>query len=131
MWLDGGVVGWWVLFGQQVLFGRRASFQCCAPFGSSGGVWVCLDVVWMLYGGCWVLLVGCWGWLVVVVKCADRVTLCDTVVILLLWEFTLVSNKVNKCTIEFIGSVAELLSLLFCASGDPEVEGSIPHVHII
>ena len=67
----------------------------------------------------------------VVVRCAGGVTLCHAVVILLLWEFTLVSNKVNKRTIEFIGSVAELLSLLFCASGDPEVKGSIPHVHII
>ena len=67
----------------------------------------------------------------VVVRCAGGLMLCHAVVILLLWEFMLVSNKVNKRTIEFIGSVAELLSLLFCASGDPEVKGSIPHVHII
>ena len=67
----------------------------------------------------------------VVARCAGVVTLRDAVVILLLWELMLVSNKVNKCTIEFIGSVAELLSLPFCASGDPEVKGSIPCVYII
>ena len=67
----------------------------------------------------------------VVVRCTGRVMLYHTVVILLLWEFKLVSNKVNKHTIDFIGSMAELLSLLFCTSGDPEVKGSIPHVHII
>ena len=47
---------------------------------------------------------------------------------LLLWELSLVSNKVNKCTIYFIGSVAELVSLPFCMSGDPEVKYSIPYV---
>ena len=67
----------------------------------------------------------------VVVRCAGVVMLYYTVVILLLWEFTLVSNKVNKCTVDFIGSVAEFLSLLFCASDNPEVKDSISHVHII
>ena len=49
---------------------------------------------------------------------------------LVLWELSLVSNKVNKYTFNFIDSVAELVSLLFCMSGDPEVECSIPYVHI-
>ena len=48
---------------------------------------------------------------------------------LVLWDFSLVSNKVNKCTMNFIDSVAELVSLPFCTSGDPEVKCSIPYIH--
>ena len=127
--LGGGVFGRWVSFGRRVPFGRRASFRCRASFGSSGAVWVSSGVVSVSYGGRWSVvgrsLGGGW-WLVVVVRCAGVVTLRHAVVILLLWELTLVSNKVNKRTAIFIGSVAELLSLPFCVTRDPEVECSIP-----
>ena len=106
---------------------RLTSLGCCASFGHRLGVLRCrLGAV-----GCHGAVVGCRGlWLVVVARCAGVVMLRHAVVILLLWELMLVSNKVNKHTIKFIGSVAELLNLLFCASGDPEVKGSIPCVGI-
>ena len=100
-----------------------ALFGCCALFGCLevsfgchlGAVGQSLGVIGI--GGC-----GWWLWPGVLAssRCCNLVTV-----------GTHVSNKVNKCTIEFIGSVAELLSLLFCASGDPEVKGSIPYVYII
>ena len=109
--------------------GPRFGVVCRSVFGwRSGGVRVSFECRGAVVGGRWSVVV---GWLVVVVGCAGVVTLCHAVVILLLWEFMLVSNKVSKRTIDFIGSVAELLSLLFCASGDPEVKSSIPHVCII
>ena len=114
---------------------RLTSFGCCASFGRRLGILKCrLGVVWVPFG-CRGAVVGCrWRrglWLVVVARCAGVVTLRHAVVILLLWELMLVSNKVNKRTIEFIGSVAELLNLMFCVSSDPEVKGSIPCVYIV
>ena len=117
--------------GRQTSFGRLILFGYCASFGQHLGILrCCLGAI-----GCHGAVVGCcWHWqlwLVVVARCAGVVTLHHAVVILLLWELMLVSNKVNKHTMEFIGSVAELLNLPFCVSGDPEIKGSIPCVYII
>ena len=48
---------------------------------------------------------------------------------LLLWELSLISNIVNKCINNFTGSVAELVNLPFCTSGDPEVKCSISYIY--
>ena len=106
-------------FGFVPCSGLRVAFGC---LWVSIAVGLSLGAVRRALGA--VIVVG-W-WLVVVVRCAGVVTMCHTVVMLLLWELMLVSNKVNKRTIESIGSVAELLSLPFCTPSDAEVECSIP-----
>ena len=83
----------------------------CMPWGHCGviiGVWLMVDSCGQMQG------------------CGDIASCyCN----LLLWELSLVSNKVNKHTVYCIGSVAGLVSLLFCMSGDPEVKCSISYIH--
>ena len=126
-----GVVRWRGLWAVGVVWATGAvwaagfvSVSCLVwVFGCRLGVFGCrFGVVRRSLVGRWSVV----GGLVVVVRCAGVVTLRHAVVILLLWELTLVSNKVNKRTVEFIGSVAELLSLPFCMPGDAEIECSIP-----
>ena len=114
VWAVGFVLGSCLV---QVFRWRLGVFGC-----RLGAVGLSLGAVHRVLGA--VVVVG-W-WLVVVVRCAGVVMVRHAVVMLLLWKLMLVSNKVNKRTIEFIGSVAELLSLPFCMPGDAEIKCSIP-----